>query len=141
MIATSSCNWWLTYNFVSEHKNTKSRCWIIFWKFYFKLAEAPGTALVNFQPAEQLLFCKQFSKMSTSAFQTPQAQMGEGAGVKLAPKPSLNRWGFVYRISLWSWQGCGFPLVLHIPTDRQTNICMPIFTYIDGLLWDEGIKR
>jgi len=32
-----------------------------------RLAEVPGTARVNLQPAEPLLFCKQFSKMCSSA--------------------------------------------------------------------------
>jgi len=47
------------------------------------------------QPAEHL----------KNVFLAPQAQ---GAGVKLAPKPSLV-------------QGFGFPLALHIPTYRQTD--------------------
>jgi len=35
---------------------------------YFILAEVPGTARVNLQPAEHILFKKEFSKMSSSAF-------------------------------------------------------------------------
>jgi len=44
------------------------------------------------------------------------------AGVKPAPKPSLDRWESVCKISTRLVQGLGFPLALHIPTDRQTNL-------------------
>jgi len=43
---------------------------------------------------------------------------------------TLDRWGCVCKISSRLVQGFGFPLALHIPTDRQTNICMPIYIYI-----------
>jgi len=42
----------------------------LFKEIYFvaKLAEVPGPARVNLQPAEHPLLCKQFSKMFPSAF-------------------------------------------------------------------------
>jgi len=63
--------------------------------YIYRLAEVPGAAQVNLQPAEHLLFLKQFPKMCPSAFRVsgPQAQMGEGVGVKPAPKPFLSIWG------------------------------------------------
>jgi len=66
------------------------------------------------------MFCK---KQCPSAYRVsrPQAQAREGAGVKPAPKPSLDRWGWVCKISSRSMQEFGFPFALHIPTDGQTN--------------------
>jgi len=61
----------------------------------------------------------------------PPGPDGEGEGVKPAPKPTLDSWGCVCKISSTSVQEFGFPLALHISTDRQTNICMPIYTYVD----------
>jgi len=52
------------------------------------------------------------------------ASGGRGRWVKPVPKPSLERCRSVYKISSRSVQGFGFPLALHIPTDKQTNICM-----------------
>jgi len=46
----------------------------------------------------------------------------EGAGIKPAPKPYLDRWGYVSKISSRSMQGFGFPLALHIPTDKQASV-------------------
>jgi len=43
-------------------------------------------------------------------FQAPQPQIGEGAGVKPAPKASLDRWGYACKISARSMQGMDFPL-------------------------------
>jgi len=74
------------------------------------------------QPAEHL----EKVSFSFKGFKPPRPK-GEGEGVKPAPKPSLDRWGCAWKISSRSDQGVGFPLVLHIPTDRQTNICTPIF--------------
>jgi len=37
-------------------------------------------------------------------------------------------------------QGFGFPLALHIPTDRQTNICTPIFIYIEDR-WEKDVDN
>jgi len=62
---------------------------------------------------------------------SPPGPGGGRAGIKPAPKPFLDRLGCVCKISSRSVQGFGFPLALHIPTDRQTNICMPIFIYIE----------
>jgi len=47
---------------------------------------------------------------------------GERAGVKPEPKPSLDRWGCVCKISTRLLQGIGFPLAIHIPTDKQTSV-------------------
>jgi len=71
------------------------------------------------QHAEHLIFLKN-NVLQLIGFQAPQAQVGEGVGVKPAPKLSLDRWGCVCKISSRSVQGFGFPLALHIPTDRQT---------------------
>jgi len=60
---------------------------------YKVLAEVPSAARVNLPPND--------------------------AGIKPGPKPSLERWGCVCKISSRSVQGFGF--ALHIPTDRQTN--------------------
>jgi len=100
--------------------------------YYLRLAELPWAARVNLQPAEHLLFCKQFSKTCPSAYrvQAPQAQSEEGAGAKPAPKPSLDSWGCACKISLRSVQGFGFLFALHIPTDRQTNKCLYAHLYM-----------
>jgi len=63
-------------------------------------------------------------------FQAPQAQDGDKAGVKLAPQPSLDRWGCVFKILSRSMQELGFPLALHIPTDRQTFVSPFKYSYI-----------
>jgi len=68
---------------------------------YRRLAEVPGAARVYLPPAKHLLICKQFSKMCPSAFSVlslPDPEC-EGVGVKPVPKPSLDRWEYVYKIS------------------------------------------
>jgi len=67
------------------------------WIFIFLPAEVPVTARVNLQPAEHL----KNVPFSFYGFKPPQAQAqaGEGAGVKPAPKPSLDRWGCGQKIS------------------------------------------
>jgi len=65
-------------------------------------------------------------------FQVPQAQTGEGAGVKPAPKPFLDRWEYACEISSRLVQGLGFPLALHIPTDKQTSVRPFIYIWMDG---------
>jgi len=91
------------------------------------LAEVPGTAWAYLQPAENLLFCK---KMCPSAYRVSihQAQ-GVRAGVKPGPRPSFDRWGCACKISSRSVKGFGFPLALHISTDRQTSVCPFIYIY------------
>jgi len=71
--------------------------------------------------------------MFASAFSVlgPPGLGGEGGG-QTCTKPSLDRWGCACKISSRLVQGFGFPLALHIPTDKQTNICTPNFTYIDN---------
>jgi len=96
------------------------------------LAEVPGASLANLQPAEHLLFCKQFSKTCPSAFRDSEPLRSEGAGVKTAPKSSLDRCGCSCKISR-SLQGFGFPKALHIPTDKETYVCLPILICIDRL--------
>jgi len=72
--------------------------------------------------------------MCSSAFRVsgppPPGLGGEGAGVKTSPKPSFHRWGCAWKISSRSVQGFGFPLVLLIPTDRQTNKHLYTYFYI-----------
>jgi len=73
--------------------------------------------------------------MRSSAYRVlgPPGPRDEGAGVKPAPKPSLDRWGCVCKISLRSVQGFGFLLPLHTPADRQTNknLYAHFYIYID----------
>jgi len=87
-----------------------------------QLAEVPGAVR---------LICNLLSiiKMCPSAFRvsSPPGPGGEGAEVKPGPKPSLDRWRCVCKISPRSVKGFGFPLALHIWTDGQTNICTPIY--------------
>jgi len=85
--------------------------------FYSSIAEVPGAARVNLQPAEHLknVF------FSFYGFKPPGPK-GEGAGIKPALKSSLDRWGCAWKISSRSVQGFGFPLALHIPTDKQTSV-------------------
>jgi len=66
--------------------------------------------------------------MSPSAFSIlgPPGPGGKGGGGQTIPKPFLDRWGCACKMLPRSLQGFGFPLALHIPTDKQTNICMPI---------------
>jgi len=70
--------------------------------------------------------------MCPSAFRvsSPRSPGGEGAGIKPGPKPSLERWECVCKTSLRSVQGFGFPLALHIPTDKQTNKHLYAYFYI-----------
>jgi len=68
--------------------------------FIKTLAEVPGAARVNLQPAEHLKICPSAFKVSSR-----RGQGGEGAGVKPRPKPSLDRWGCVCKIR--SAQGFG----------------------------------
>jgi len=50
-----------------DYANKDFGSWQIF-KFILQLAGVPGAAWINLQPADHLLFCKQFSKMCPSAF-------------------------------------------------------------------------
>jgi len=76
-------------------------------------------------PALPGLICNLLSilKMCPSGFRVSSSPGpgGEWAGFKPGLKPSLDRWGCACKISPRSVQGFGFPLALHIPTDRQTN--------------------
>jgi len=99
------------------------------------MAKVSDAARVNLLPAKHLLFSKQFKKTSSfrgSGSLGPGGR-GQGAEVKPAPKPSLNMWGCECNISSRSVQGFGFPLTLHIPTEVQTNICIPTFTDIEDI--------
>jgi len=78
--------------------------------------------------------------MCPSAFSVlgPQAQGECGGGIKPVPKPTLDWCGCVCKISSRLVQGFGFPLTLHVPTDRQTNkqtsVCPFLFIEIFGLI-------
>jgi len=65
---------------------------------------------------------------SLKGFRPPGPSGGE-CGAKPAWKPSMDRCGCAYKISLRSVQGFGFPSALHIPTDKEAFICTPIYTY------------
>jgi len=71
------------------------------------------------------------SLVCSSAFRVlcPPGQKGEGPGVKPAPKPYLDRWGCACKTWSRSVHGFGFPLALHIPTDRQTNKYLYAYFY------------
>jgi len=56
---------------------------------------------------------------------------GGGGGGQTCTKTFLGHVEMCLQNSLGSVHGFGFPLALQIPTDRQTNICTPIFIYID----------
>jgi len=88
-----------------------------------RLGRGLNLPFLSLQPAKHILFYKDFSKMSPSAFSIlgPPGPGGAGAGVKPVPKHSLDRWGSVCKISSRSVQGFGIPLALHIPTNRQTD--------------------
>jgi len=92
----------------------------VYENLFFQLAEVPGAAWINLQPAEHLLFCKQFSKLCPSALSV-LGPPGPGGRVNPAPKPFMGRRGCECKISSRSVQGFGFPLTLHTPTDRETN--------------------
>jgi len=61
--------------------------------------------------------------MCPSAFRvsSPRGSGGEWVGVKPGPKPSLDRWGCVYKISPRLVQWFGLPLALHIPTEKTNK--------------------
>jgi len=77
------------------------------------------------------MFCK---KQCPSAFRvsSPPGTGGGGGGGQTSTKILLGQVWMCVKISSRSVQGFGFPLALHIPTDRQTNKCTPIFVYIDA---------
>jgi len=66
---------------------------------------------------------------TTFRFSSPRGPGGEGAGVKPGPKPSLDRWVRVcvqnfIKIDAVVW------ISTYQQTDKQTNICTPIYIYI-----------
>jgi len=65
------------------------------------MLEVFGAARVNLQAAEHLLFYRECSKMSPSAFSIlgPQAQGVREWGLKSGPKSFLDRWGCMCKIS------------------------------------------
>jgi len=101
---------------------------------YFKLAEVSGAARINLQPAEQLLFCKHFSKMCPSALRVSDLPGSGGRG----------SWGqnctkiFVRQVGMWVqnfikinvgvWISIRRP---HIPTDKHLYANLYIYIYID----------
>jgi len=60
--------------------------------------------------------------MCPSAFSVLGPSKPKGEGVKPVPKIFLDRWGCVCKIASRSVQGFGFPLPLHVPTDKQTSV-------------------
>jgi len=61
---------------------------------YIYMAEVLGAGQVDLQPAEHLLFNKQFPKMCPSALSVldPPDPRGEGGGGQTEPKHSLEEW-------------------------------------------------
>jgi len=100
--------------------------------FYVTLSEVPGAAWDNLQPAYHLLFCKQCSKMCPSAFRVsgPQAE-GGGGGDQNCTKSLLGEVGMCVQNFIKISVGFGFPLALHIPTDKETYIFTPIYVHIE----------
>jgi len=84
--------------------------------FIHKLAEVPGAARVNLQPAGQLLFCKQFSAFS---FLGPPGPGGRGQ--ESNQHQNLPWTGGDMRAKFHHDRCRKFPLAIHIPTDRQTD--------------------
>jgi len=52
---------------------------------------------------------------------------GPGEG---APKPSLDRWGCLCKISSRLMQGFRFLLALHVPADKETYVHLYAHIYI-----------
>jgi len=96
---------------------------------YVQLAEVPGAASVNLQPAEHIFFYKEFSKMSPSAFSILGPPGPEGRG-QTWTKTFLGQVGMcvqnIIKISAGVWISVKPP-----HTNRPTNICTPIFIYIE----------
>jgi len=96
---------------------------------YLVLAEVPGAARVNLQSAEHLLFCKQFSKMRSSAFRVSGSPGPdrEGGG-QTCTKTFLGQVGMC--VQNFIKIGAGAWIYISPPhTNRQTGICTPIFIY------------
>jgi len=101
-------------------------------QFYnFTTAEAPGAARVDLQPAKRLLFCKQFSKISSSAFRAsgPPGPDGGGGGDQTCTKTFLGHVAMYVQKFIQIYKG-GLDFRYTSPhINRQTNICAPIFIY------------
>jgi len=77
---------------------------------YLLFAELPGAARVNLQPCEHTFcFVNSFQKcvLQLLGFQASIAQTEKG-GIKVTPKPFLDRWGCACKISLRSCRGLDF---------------------------------
>jgi len=107
-----------------SHTHQKNICLPI---FVYIIAKVPGTR-VTLQPAEHLLFFKQFSKMCPSAYRVscPPGPDGGGGRDKTFTKTFLVQLGICVQNFIKIRAGFGFPVARQIPTDRQTNICTPI---------------
>jgi len=119
--------------------------------FIFFLAEVPEAAWVNLQLAEDLLLCKQFSKICPSAFSVldPPVPGGERAGSKLHKNlPCTGGDMFVNFITIGAgvWVSISprgarnirfhsFIQALHIPTGRQTNKHLNSHLYINVFIY------
>jgi len=71
--------------------------------------------------------------MCSSAFRVSGPPGPDGGGGQTCTKTFLGHVGMCVQNSSRLVQGFGFPFDLHIPTERQTNICTPIFIYRDLL--------
>jgi len=90
--------------------------------YLYVLAEVPGAAQVDLQPAVHLLFCIQFSKMSPSAFSVigPPGPGGRGPGSKLHQNLPCQD------------SDAGVWISISPPhTNKQTNICTHILYIIE----------
>jgi len=110
-------------------------CATVAYIFYFLFilslpAEvSPGAdRRVNLQPAEHLLFCKQFSKMCPSAFRVSGPP--GGGGCQIYSKTFLGQTAMCVQNFIKIHAGVWISISpLH--TNRQTNICTPIYISID----------
>jgi len=69
-------------------------------------------------------------------FQAPGP--GGGSEYQTCTKTFLGQVGVCMQISSGLVLGFGFPLALHITTDKETFICTPIFIYTEDFLATQG---
>jgi len=87
---------------------------------YILLAEVPGAARVNLQPAEHFLLCKQLLE-----FEAPRPICGRGGG-QTCTKTYLGQVGMC--VQNFIKIGSGIWIFINPPlTNRQIDICTPIF--------------
>jgi len=122
--------WYISKN-KKEWKFTK--CFKKKGLFMVQLAEVPGSARVNLQLDEHLLFCKQFSKMWRSAYRGLGPPGPGGCWGQPCTKTFLGQVGMCLQnfinISAGVWLSIS-PTHTNRHTDIRTNICTPIFIYM-----------